>query len=514
MQMKKKKVTVLLATVVLLANVTACAGNTVQSGATDTESEEKSSTQESSDSESVSDELEYPEELEFETMAEIELGDTIKIDGKGAEVSDGNIVTITKGGEYIFTGSLSDGRIVVNTEDDVEITLNGAALVSSDGPAILGENSDSITINTVKGTENSLEDGSTYATDEEGNDIGKGTIFSNDDLYFTGEGELNVTGNYKHTVKSDDNIFVMSGTINLSATKDGMNANDTFLMDGGTITIENAVEGIEGTYVVVNDGTVTATASDDGVNAATDLQVNGGTLYVTCSNGDALDSNGSMEISGGLVVAHGTEAPECGLDCDDSSILITGGTIIATGGSNSSPDSENDTQYSILLGAATKGDTIGILDADGNTIFAYETDLSYSNLLVSVEDIVEGETYTVYTGGTITGGTNTYGYYEGGTYSGGTESQTFTADSFVISAGGTTGMMGGGRGNMGGQMPENGEKPDFNKMTEDGTMPERGEMPQNGQTPPDGQIPENGQSTEEKNSTETGNTTATEDDSL
>ena len=44
--------------------------------------------------------------------------------------------TITSGGIYSFTGSTSDGSIIVNTTDNVKIILNGVEITSSDSPAI------------------------------------------------------------------------------------------------------------------------------------------------------------------------------------------------------------------------------------------------------------------------------------------------------------------------------------------------------------------------------------------
>lgn len=493
MIMKKIIVMMLLTVSMIISGCTTKDSNEAQS-----EKEVNAENNATSGANENAEEIELPNgQPDFDTVAEVILGDEIIIDGSGIELIDEQILTITEGGEYSFIGTLEDGMIYIDTDDDVMLTLNGISITNNDGPAIYAENSSSLYINTVSETTNTLTDGSEYQTDDAGEAIGKGTIFSNDDLYFVGDGILNVAGNYKHAIKSDDSIFVESGTLELAATKDGINANDTTMIDGGTITITKAEEGIEGTFVVVNDGNLDITVNDDGINAATDLQVNGGSIYVICTKGDALDSNGSIEISGGTMVLHGAEMPEGGIDCDQSQILITGGTILATGGTNSSPNTEENTQYSILLGSATPGDSIGILDEEGNTVFAFYTEISYMNLLVSIANIEEGKNYTIYTGGTISGGTEYHGYYQDATYEGGTESQTFVADSLVISAGGTAdsmmgGMMNGGPGGFGGgkgewsedmEMPEQGEMPEGMEMPEQGEMPEGMEMPDPGEMP-------------------------------
>ena len=80
-------------------------------------------------------------------------------------------------------------------------------------------------------------------------------------------------------------------------------------IDAGTITI-NGSEGIEGTYVQINDGSVAVSATDDGINASTKstaytptIEITGGQVSVDMGQGDtdALDSNGYLLISGGVV---------------------------------------------------------------------------------------------------------------------------------------------------------------------------------------------------------------------
>lgn len=452
------------------------------------------------------------EALELKTdwneQAKITLGDTVSIDGTGAEVSDDNTVTITDGGSYVISGKLSDGMIEVDTEEEVKLILQGVSITNEDGPAIYVKEAKSCYIETAEGTENILSDGESYAETE---DKQKATIFSNDRLVLLGEGSLTVNGNYKHGICSDDEVYVVSGTYTITAVKDGIHTSNWISVEGGTVQITATDDGMQskgpvalngGTITIaaedkgitaygdltVNDGTIQIskceegleskndltinggtteiTGNDDGLNARTSITINGGILYVEMTAGDAIDSNGSMTITGGLILAFGAQMPEGGADCDMNEIKITGGTLIATGGTNSAPSELESSQISVLLGSASKGDMIGILDSDGNTVFAFEAPGNYSNMLLSTATITSGRDYTVYTEGTITGDSY-HGYYENGSYTGGTESISFTTDGMVISGGGTSNDMGGFGG--GGKMPEDGEKPQ---------MPENGEMPQ------------------------------------
>lgn len=415
---------------------------------------------------------------DWKTMAKVTLGEKSPIEGQGVSEEDGTF-TISEGGEYIFSGTLEKGSIVVDTKEDVRLTLSGVELTGDNAPAIYGKNSNSIYINVEDGTKNIIADSGEY-------EDAKAAIFSNDDLIFTGSGELTVTGNYKHAISSDDSITIEDGDIEItSAVRDGIHAKDELNVNGGKIQILSCEEGLESKDVLkINDGVIEITANDDGINAANDLQITGGQIFTNVSKGDGLDSNGSLTISGGLVVAMGAEMPEGGIDCDQRDVVVTGGTVIACGGTNSAPSESESSQISVLLGAANQDEKIGILDAEGNTVFAFVPEKSYSNLLLSVTSLEKENSYKVYTGGSIEGENTFHGYYQDGVYSGGEQSIEFTADSNVVSAGGTSdnGMGGGKMGDK--KNDENGEM----KELPEGEIPkmedgERPEMPSDGERP-------------------------------
>ena len=426
----------------------------------------------------------------WDAKASVTLGEKVSIDGDGI-TQDGNTLTITEGGAYTFTGTSEDVCIVVDTDDDVKIVLNGVTMTYANGPVIYGKNSNSLYVETAEGTTNVLSDGTEYDTDEDGKAIGKATIFSKDDLILLGSGTLQVTGNFKHGICSNDSVYFEGGTYDITASvKDGVRANDLITVDDGSFTITAASdvmesegdlvinggtiegtsddEGIESKNVLtVNGGTITLSCVDDGFNATSDITINDGKISITASTGDAIDSNGSMTINGGTIIAYGGMAPEGALDCDMQEIVINGGTIVAVGDENSAI-SEESKQVSVLLGSYTKGSNIAIVDASGTEVYAFTLDESRSNIVVSVAGLTSGETYTI----TVDG----------------VEDQTFTADSMVISAGGTAGTMGGGpmgqqgmNGDMGMEAPQgtDGEAPRQN-MNGDGNMPQMGEKPSQG----------------------------------
>ena len=409
--------------------------------------------------------------------------DEITLNGQGCSEAEG-VVTITSGGTYILSGSSDSASVVVDTDDEVTIILNGVDLTSSEGPVIYGKQVKKLYIQTAEGTTNNLTDSDNYAVDSSTDkEVGKAAIFCEDDLVISGEGTLNVTGVHKHGVASNDEIYIESGEITItSESADGVNANDLISIDGGNITISAAKDAMEceekieingGTInatsdgegfesngeFYINNGEITLNVEEDGLNSKSYIEINGGNINITCKTGDAIDCNAnkdnSIVINGGYIYAVGGNMPEGALDADEANVLINGGTVIAIGDANS-PISTDGKQVTVVYGSFEAGKKLEIKDSDGNTVFEIAPEVSGSTMIISTEGFEADKTYTIYADGT--------------------ESYTFTVDSQVIEAGGNDKGI-GGMGGPGGK----GERPEG-----DGQFP--GEPPEGfeGKEPPEG----------------------------
>ncbi|MBE6723621.1 MAG: carbohydrate-binding domain-containing protein, partial [Ruminococcaceae bacterium] len=152
----------------------------------------------------------------------------------------------------------------------------------------------------------------------------------------------NITENSKkdglHAENDEDDslgyIWIGGGTLNVTATDDTIHGTSFVQVDGGTITVSGA-EGIEGTYIQINSGEITVTGTDDGLNGAnkssayeTAIEIAGGTLNVTVGQGDtdAIDSNGNIYMTGGTV-----NITASGSFDYDGTATYTGGTITVNG---------------------------------------------------------------------------------------------------------------------------------------------------------------------------------------
>lgn len=219
---------------------------------------------------------EAPTEAVKTYAAEITLGAAPQFKGSNVSVS-GSKVLISGGGDYLVSGSVSEGQIEVNTTEKVKLYLNGASIANSSGPAIQVTDAKRIVIVLMDGTTTVLRDG--------GNDkVNDGVIFSNDTLEIKGSGALEITSGNAHGIASDDDVIVQNGTLNINSIKSGIYAHDDVTVNGGTLNINGGTNGIKskgtininGGYSVISGGTKEEKSS---VYAAGALTYTGGYLF-------------------------------------------------------------------------------------------------------------------------------------------------------------------------------------------------------------------------------------------
>lgn len=120
---------------------------------------------------------------------------------------------------------------------------------------------------------------------------------------------------------------------------DGIHADYILNISGGTVNIDSAYEGLEANVINVSGGTSCVSANDDGVNAtkgnaSAQINVTGGYLDVTVSpdgDTDGIDSNGIYKQTGGIVITRGPNNQNMAAIDADSSVSVTGGTLIILG---------------------------------------------------------------------------------------------------------------------------------------------------------------------------------------
>ena len=290
-----------------------------------------------------------------------------------------------------------------------------------------------------------------------------------------GELVFKSTGSGGKGINCDGSLTINGGNLNLTTTgkRYEYNRNTTsspkaikvdgaIVINGGVIDINvtGASEGSEGmeskSSITFNGGETFVKSYDDGINAKSDITINDGKIYTYGTNNDGMDSNGKLNMKGGLVIGVGSNAPETGVDVDVSSNwTISGGTMIGFGGSMMASPSTSSPQCMLVYNglSATAGQEITLCDNEGNVIVSFEYPLTKSGatLLLSCPEIKKSSTYQVWQGGTISNPTDEWMYWSvEGTISGGTQLNTFTPSSTITTIGSSSGGGPGGGGGGGG----------------------------------------------------------------
>ncbi len=267
--------------------------------------------------------------------------------------------------------------------------------------------------------------------------------------------EINISGGTVYIKSYDDAIHanndngagmvtISGGTFTIYTMDQGILADYSATISGGTVNITYAREGMQAVYLYFRGGTTTIYAYDDGINASQGSTsytpciyvYDGATLDITVPSGDSdgIDSNGNYTQTGGTVITRDatsdTSGNMSGFDIDGT-CTITGGIFVCAGtpaelpssssqcyvkfscgssgmggggsgdpggggrpGSSSSSGSSSSTAYSFSSG------TWYVKNSSGTTLFTFTLGTTYKGLWMSYSGFTTGSTYTITNGST------------------------------------------------------------------------------------------------------------------
>jgi len=358
-------------------------------------------------------------------------GGTIKVttSGAGAKYTDETGTTDA----YTSTCFTADSNIAI---------INGSIILSSSGLAGKGISADGTFTMGSASTSPTLSvttSGGEIADSSSGGGGGPGGGTTTSTSYASPK-----------AIKADSDATFTSGTTTISSTDDAIKSESKVTVDGGTITVTTSYEGIEAPYIYINGGTSDITATNDAINSTKGtvsggtesndgsyLYITGGTLLASCTNGDAIDSNGNLLVTGGVTIANGpSSGVEEAVDYNGT-FNMNGGTFIGCGSSSSMTKSmsSSSTQPNMYVSTNTILASSSFVDVriGSNDVLTFKPKYGAYKMLLSSPSMTKGASYSIYTGGSYSTNTNIGGYYTGGTYTTGTlkKSGTLSTSSTV-----------------------------------------------------------------------------------
>ena len=322
--------------------------------------------------------------------------------------------------------------------------------------------------------------------------------------------------------QQDGYVYIEGGDINISVGDDAIHAEGLLIITGGDIDVSKSCEGVGGDKILVTGGDIDVISSDDGFNAAggssgsgdnhdgfgdssgsgdnhdgfgggpgmggVDMDadndayilITGGTININ-ANGDGIDSNGCIGITGGSVYVLGPSDNGNGAMDYGICAAITGGEIVAVGGSGMAQGfGDESTQCSALVNFdewVDAGETITLTDSDGKEVLSYRVDKKFNSVVISTSDMKQGETYTLTVGD---------------------QSSTFTLDDITYSEGSGGMQRPGGNLDNGGMQRPGGNSDDGN-MQRPGGNSDDGNMQRPGGNSDDGNMQRPGGNSDDGN---------------
>ncbi|MGN1245330.1 MAG: carbohydrate-binding domain-containing protein [Muribaculaceae bacterium] len=277
-------------------------------------------------------------------------GAYVSID-QSSEVGDDTCGEIT----YTLTGSSSDGQFQLNGSYKATVELQGLDLSCSTGAPLDIQDSKRVEMSVKKNTANSLTDCSGGSQ--------KGCISCKGHLELKGNGSLTIDANTGHGIYAKEYIEMKNCSIEiLNAVKDGVNCNQYFLMESGTLVISNVGDdAVQVSFkddtdreeedtgcITIAGGTLTASTGATAakcLKADADVTISGGSITLSTAGGGKWDSDdvktkaascisadGNITIDGGAILLTSTGSGGKGMSCDGDFVMNDGEVVISTSG--------------------------------------------------------------------------------------------------------------------------------------------------------------------------------------
>lgn len=336
------------------------------------------------------------------------------LSGKDSVRIAGGDIVINSGTDGIHSENEdSEKGYLYITKGNIDIIAGGDGIDCTGTATISGGN-----FNITSGNENISQDGSYKGIKVDSNVNISGGVF-------------NITS-VDDAVHTNGDVEITAGELTLSSGDDGIHGDNTLNIRGGKIEVTDSYEGIEGKDIYISGGDISINSSDDGLNAAGGndssgtggfmpggdkfgrgfggmdtgddiIEISGGNLYIR-AEGDGIDSNGEINITGGDIQVIGPQRSGNGSIDFGVSAKISGGNFFAVGAQGMQENFSSDSTQGVIMynAMANANEKITLKDKDDKVIYEYTPEISAGTVIISCPEIKQGESYT------LTAGNNSY----------------------------------------------------------------------------------------------------------
>ena len=339
-------------------------------------------------------------------------GDGIIGETDGVAIN-GQTVTITAEGTYIFSGTLSEGQIVVDADNaKVQIVFDNVDITCASSAAVYVKSAEKVFVTLAEGSQNTLRNTDEYVAIDDNNI--DAVIFAKSDLTLNGTGSLTIVSAEGHGIVSKDDLKITGGTYDIIAAGHALSGKDSVRIADGTFILTAEKDGIhaenaddeEKGYIYIADGDFAITSDGDGMDASNIVQIEDGTFDITAGGGAAnsLKTHESDMPGGGMSQnierPDGESMPQMGEKPDEESMSQMGEkpdeeSMPQMG---EKPDGENMPQDTTTdeSGTSTKGIKAGGgMYLNGGT---YQIDSADDSIHSNANITIADGTYTLATG--------------------------------------------------------------------------------------------------------------------
>lgn len=216
-------------------------------------------------------------------------------------------ITLTEAGDYVLSGTLSDGSVIINAPEDAKLhlILNGAHIASQSAAALYVISADKVFVTLTDGSENGISAAGDSAEDDYANV--DAAIFARCDISFNGSGSLSVSSAKGRGIVSKDDLVFTGGSYMIQAANHGISGKDSiriadgsFVVTAGKNCLDSDNDDSDKGFIYIAGGSFDLSSGNDACHCSGDFDFLAGNMEISAAD-DGVHSDAALSVSGGSI---------------------------------------------------------------------------------------------------------------------------------------------------------------------------------------------------------------------